>query len=89
MSDDGAWGRESGADNLPEGWSVEGLWDADRRELEPNTDPTDAEIAAADAIVIKYEDELGTDYRTVHGALDWDALADLIEVVIEPDSPVR
>jgi hypothetical protein len=76
-------------DRLPDGWSVEGLWDADERKLEPNSDPTDGEIADADAIVIKYEDDLGTDYRTVHGALDWDALADLIEQVVEPDSPVR
>jgi hypothetical protein len=76
-------------DRLPEGWSVEGLWHEDARELEHNTDPDDFDIAAADAIVIRYEDELGVDYRTVHGALDWDALADLIEVVIENDSPVR
>lgn len=77
------------SDRLPDGWAVEGLWDADERKLDRNTEPTDAEIADADAIVIKYEDDLGTDYRTVHGALDWDALADLIEMVIENDSPVR
>lgn len=76
-------------DRLPEGWTVEGLWDADERKLDHNSHPTDAEIADADAIIIKYEDDLGIDYRTVHGALDWDALADLIEAVIENDSPVR
>jgi hypothetical protein len=76
-------------DRLPEGWSVEGLWHEDTRELERNADPTDWDIVTADAIVIKYEDELGIDYRTVHGALDWDMLADLIETVVEPDSPVR
>jgi hypothetical protein len=76
-------------DRLPDGWSVEGLWHEDERELERNADPTDFDIAASDAIVIRYEDELGVDYRTVHGALDWEMLGDLIETVVENDSPVR
>lgn len=76
-------------DRLPDGWSIEGLWDDSRRILEPNDDPSDWDIAHADAIVIRYEDELGIDYRTVHGALDWDHLDDLIQTQIEPDSPVR
>jgi hypothetical protein len=76
-------------DRLPDGWSVEGLWHESTRELEHNTDPDDWDIEGADAIVIRYEDELGVDYRTVHGALDWEMLGDLIELVIENDSPVR
>lgn len=76
-------------DRLPDGWSVAGLWDESTRELSKDTDPSDFDIAAADAIVVKYEDDLGVDYRTVHGALDWDMLADLIEMVIENDSPAR
>jgi hypothetical protein len=76
-------------DRLPDGWAIEGLWNAEERKLEVNDDPTDNDIAGADAIVIKFEDDLGVDYRTVHGALDWDSLGDLIEMVIENDSPVR
>lgn len=83
------WGREGGEDYLPDGWSIEGLWDEDTRTLDHNWDPTNEQIANADAIVIKYEDELGVDYRTIHGALDWEGIGDLIALVIEEDSPVR
>jgi hypothetical protein len=74
---------------LPDGWSIEGLWDDDRRVLEYKDEYSDWDVLTADAIVIKYEDELGVDYRTVHGALDLEHLGDLIETQIEPDSPVR
>jgi hypothetical protein len=76
-------------DRLPEGWTVEGLWHDDEHKLEPNSDPSDFDIAAADAIVVRYEDELGVDYRTIHGALDFEMISDLIDAVIENDSPVR
>lgn len=73
---------------LPDGWRIEGLWTDGERTV--TTNPTDAEVRAADAIIVSYTDDLGKDYRTIHGApLGIDQVGDLIEAVTERDSPVR
>jgi hypothetical protein len=79
---------------LPEGWTFEGLFhygpslgkEHDGR-ITPNTDPTDYEIAHADAIIVAFEDAFGKDYRTIHRADDRQTVALTIEtqtVIISP-----
>lgn len=83
------WRDESRTGELPPGWQFEALYYRDGRGKVTNTDPTDDEIAGADAIIVSYTDKLGKDYRTIHRADNRRMVGKLIAVVIIPDSPVR
>jgi len=76
--------------DLPEGWKFEGLYYTDRPPGDRkviNQNPTDDEIANADAIIVSYTDGLGTIHRTIHGAMNRKAVGRHIIRVTIPDSP--
>lgn len=74
---------------LPPGWTFEALYYVDGKRMVPNTDPTDDEIAGADAIIVAYTDSLGKDYRTIHGANTRKKIGSLINTTTTKESPVR
>lgn len=73
---------------LPKGWRFEALYHAGRG-MTPAPDPTDSEVAHADAIIVSYTDSLGKDYRTIHRANTRKDVATHIQYVTVPDSPPR
>jgi hypothetical protein len=73
---------------LPPGWKFEALYYRGTG-MKPNPDPTDDEIAGADAIIVSYTDALGKDYRTIHRADSRRKVGTLIATVTMPESPPR
>lgn len=73
--------------DLPPGWSFEGLYTDGERTI--NHDPSDREIANADAIIVGYTDALGRTYRVVHGANSRKGVGKLISQTIVVVSPPR
>ena len=76
---------------LPPGWVLAGLYHqgekTQRIHATDDTEVTDGEIAAADALIVWYEDAGGDGYRWIHGATDWDSLSDQIARTIMVVSP--
>lgn len=57
--------------------------------MTPNPDPTDDEIAGADAIIVSYTDALGKDYQTVRRSKSRAQVGSLIATVNMVVSPPR
>lgn len=77
---------------LPPGWSLVGLYHhgqaTTRIDATGDTEVTDSEISEADALIVWYKDAGADGYRWIHGAPDWDTLADIVDRTIIIVSPV-
>lgn len=72
-------------DALPAGWTIVSLHYSDRDKAPLITsDPTDRQLAGADAIVVAHTSAGGVvSYRTIHGAPDRRTIGQLITDVID------
>lgn len=77
---------------LPPGWELVGLYHegekTQRIHATDDTDVTDGEIQHADALIVHFVDAGDDGYRWIHGATDWDSIADQINRTIIIVSPL-
>jgi hypothetical protein len=80
---------------IPEGWRIDGLWtgiasnNPHYHHYPKGTQPTDADVAAADRIVVTYTSRRTgvTDYRTIPGASSRRQVGALIRYTTRRVSP--
>lgn len=80
---------------LPEGWRIDGLWTGiasghpEYQQFPRGVQPSDAEVAAADRIVVTYTSRRTgvTDYRTIPGATHKRQVGSIIRYTTRRVSP--